>query len=123
MESFRLIVMDKVFIKNLQVEAVIGIFEWEREVKQIITIDLEMDFNNANSSNLDDIKNTLDYKKVGKRVIGLVESSNYKLVETLAERIAELVLKEFPVESLALSVSKPGALRGSDSVGIRIIRP
>tara|TARA_Y100001970_G_scaffold288855_1_gene417331 strand:- start:14575 stop:14946 length:372 start_codon:yes stop_codon:yes gene_type:complete len=123
MESFRLIVMDKVFIKNLQVEAVIGIFEWEREVKQIISIDLEMDFNNANSSNLDDIKNTLDYKKVGKRVIGLVESSNYKLVETLAERIAELVLKEFPVESLALSVSKPGALRGSDSVGIRIIRP
>tara|TARA_B100000700_G_scaffold326055_1_gene436516 strand:- start:14573 stop:14920 length:348 start_codon:yes stop_codon:yes gene_type:complete len=115
--------MDKVFIKNLQVEAVIGIFEWEREVKQIISIDLEMDFNNANSSNLDDIKNTLDYKKVGKRVIGLVESSNYKLVETLAERIAELVLKEFPVESLALSVSKPGALRGSDSVGIRIIRP
>ena len=123
MESFRLIVMDKVFIKNLQVEAVIGIFEWEREVKQIISIDLEMDFNNANSSNLHDIKNTLDYKKVGKRVIGLVESSNYKLVETLAERIAELVLKEFPVESLALSVSKPGALRGSDSVGIRIIRP
>ena len=115
--------MDKVFIKNLQVETIIGIFNWEREVRQVVSIDLEMEFDNKKAAKSDDIKDALDYKKIGKRVSGYVKKSKYKLVERLAEQIAKIVLKEFPVSSLILSVTKPGALRGSESVGIRITRP
>ena len=115
--------MDKVFIKNLQVETIIGIFEWEREVRQVVSIDLEMEFDNKKAAKSDDIKDALDYKKIGKRVSGYVERSKHKLVERLAEQIAKIVLKVFPVSNLTLSVTKPGALRGSESVGIKITRP
>ena len=115
--------MDKVLIKNLQVETIIGIFNWEREVRQVVSIDLEMEFDNKVAAKSDDIENALDYKKIGKRVSSYVERSKFKLVERLAEQIAKLVLKEFPVASLKVSVTKPGALRGSESVGISITRP
>ena len=115
--------MDKVLINNLQVETIIGIFDWEREVKQVVSIDLEMEFDNKKAAKSDDIKDTLDYKKVGKRITAFVEKSKYKLVERLAEQIAKLVLKEFPVSSVTVSLMKPGAMRGSESVGIRITRP
>ena len=103
--------------------AIIGIFAWEREVKQVISIDLEMEFDNKVAAKSDDIEDALDYKKIGKRVSSYVERSKFKLVERLAEQIAKLVLKEFPVASLKVSVTKPGALRGSESVGISITRP
>ena len=115
--------MDKVFIKNLQVETIIGIFNWEREVRQVVSIDLAMEFDNKKAAKSDDIEDALDYKKIGKRVSSYVERSKFKLVERLAEQIAKLVLKEFPVSSLMVSVTKPGALRGSESVGISITRP
>ena len=115
--------MDKVLIKNLQVETIIGIFNWEREVRQVVSIDLEMEFDNKVAAKSDDIEDALDYKKIGKRVSSYVEISKFKLVERLAEQIAKLVLKEFPVSSLTISVTKPGALRGSESVGISITRP
>ena len=115
--------MDKVFIKNLQVETIIGIFNWEREVRQVVSIDLAMEFDNKKAAKSDDIEDALDYKKIGKRVSSYVERSKFKLVERLAEQIAKLVLKEFPVSSLTISVTKPGALRGSESVGISITRP
>mgnify|MGYP001291090601 FL=1 len=115
--------MDKVFIKNLQVETIIGIFNWEREVRQVVSIDLTMEFDNKKAAKSDDIDDALDYKKIGKRVSSYVERSKFKLVERLAEQIAKLVLKEFPVSSLMVSVTKPGALRGSESVGISITRP
>tara|TARA_A100001037_G_scaffold158526_1_gene142976 strand:- start:7 stop:354 length:348 start_codon:yes stop_codon:yes gene_type:complete len=115
--------MDKVLIKNLQVETIIGIFNWEREVRQVVSIDLEMEFDNKVAAKSDDIEDALDYKKIGKRVSSYVERSKFKLVERLAEQIAKLILKEFPVSSLTVSVTKPGALRGSESVGISITRP
>ena len=115
--------MDKVLISNLQVETIIGIFDWEREVKQVVSIDLEMEFDNKKAAKSDDIKDALDYKKVGKRITTFVKKSKYKLVERLAEQIAKLVLKEFPVSSVTVSLMKPGAMRGSESVGIRITRP
>ena len=115
--------MDKVFIKDLKVETIIGIFEWEREVKQIISVDIEMDFDNKKAARSDDIKDALDYKKVGKRVVAFIEGSKVKLVESLAEKVAKIILKEFPVSKLVLTLSKPGALRGSESVGISITRP
>ena len=115
--------MDKVLIKNLQVETIIGIFIWEREVRQVVSIDLEMEFDNKVAAKSDDIEDALDYKKIGKRVSSYVERSKFKLVERLHEQIAKLVLKEFPVSSLTISLTKPGALRGSESVGISITRP
>ena len=115
--------MDKVYIKNLEVEAIIGIFQWEREVKQIISVDIEMDFDNKKAASTDDIRDALDYKKVGKRVSAYIQGSKAKLVESLAEKVAKIILKEFPVARLVLTLNKPGALRGSESVGISITRP
>ena len=115
--------MDKVYIKNLKVEAIIGIFEWEREVKQIISVDIEMDFDNKKAARSDDIEDALDYKKVGKRVSAFIQGSKAKLVESRAEKVAKIILQEFPVSRLILTLSKPGALRGSESVGISITRP
>tara|TARA_X000000368_G_scaffold379639_1_gene334866 strand:- start:4904 stop:5251 length:348 start_codon:yes stop_codon:yes gene_type:complete len=115
--------MDKVFIKNLEVEAVIGIFQWEREVKQLISIDIEMEFDNKSAAKSDDIKDALNYKLVGKRVTAFIKKSKYQLVETLAEKISQVILTEFPISKVKITVSKPGAMRGSDSVGVSIVRP
>ena len=95
----------------------------EKVGTQVIPEVLKMEFDNKKAAKSDDIKDALDYKKVGKRITAFVEKSKYKLVERLAEQIAKLVLKEFPVSSVIISVLKPGAMRGSESVGIRITRP
>ena len=114
--------MDKIFINDLQVETVIGIFDWEREIKQTISINLEMEFDISKAAKSDDINDSLDYKKVTKRIISLCEKANSYLVENLIEKIAQVVLKEFPVSKVTVSLEKPGALRGSKSVGIKITR-
>tara|TARA_Y100000746_G_scaffold164453_1_gene141819 strand:+ start:329 stop:676 length:348 start_codon:yes stop_codon:yes gene_type:complete len=115
--------MDKVFIKNLEVEAIIGIFQWEREVRQLISVDIEMDFHNKTAAKSDSIEDALNYKLVGKRVSKYIKGSKFKLVESLAENISKIILKEFPVSKVKITLSKPGAMRGSDTVGISIIRP
>lgn len=114
--------MDKIFINDLQVETVIGIFDWEREIKQTISINLEMEFDISKAAKSDDINDSLDYKKVSKRIISLCENADSYLVENLIEKIAQVVLKEFPVSKVTVSLEKPGALRGSKSVGIKITR-
>ncbi len=114
--------MDKIFINDLQVETVIGIFDWEREIKQTISINLEMEFDISKAAKSDDINDSLDYKKVSKRIISLCEKADSYLVENLIEKIAQVVLKEFPVSKVTVSLEKPGALRGSKSVGITITR-
>lgn len=114
--------MDRVFIENLTVETVIGIFDWEREIRQTVALDLEMAFDIRRAAASDRIEDTLDYKAVAKRLIRFVEQSEFQLVETLAERCAEIVLNEFPVEWLRLKLSKPGAVRGSSAVGVIIER-
>ena len=115
--------MDKVFIKGLEVEGIIGIFQWEREVRQVISVDIEMEFDNKKAAESDSIEDALNYKKVGKRVTAFIQKSKFKLVESLAENIAKIILKEFPIEKVKVTLSKPGALRGSDSVAIIIERP
>ena len=115
--------MDKVFIKDLEVEAVIGVYNWEREVKQLISINLEMNFNTKKAGRSDRIEDALNYKKISKAIIELTESSKSKLIESLAQKIAKAVLSEFPVSSVIVTVEKPGALRGSKSVGVTIKRP
>ena len=115
--------MDKVFIRGLEIEGIIGIFQWEREVKQIISVDIEMDFDNKRAAKSDSIEDALNYKLVGKRITSFVKNSKFQLVETLAENISKIILQEFPVTNVRVTLSKPGALRGSDSVGISIKRP
>ena len=113
---------DRVFIENLTIETVIGIFDWEREIRQTVSIDLEMDHDVAAAAATDRIEDALDYKAVAKRLIRFVEQSEFQLVETLAERCAQIVLDEFPVKRLKLKLGKPGAVRGSSSVGVIIER-
>ena len=114
--------MDRVFIEDLKVQTVIGIFDWEREIKQTVSLDLEMEFDIRKSAKSDAIEDTLDYKSVSKRLIHFVESSEFQLVEALAEHCANIVLSEFPVTWVQLKLSKPGAVRGSSAVGVIIER-
>jgi len=114
--------MDKVFIENLEIETIIGIFGWEREVKQIVRISLEMSFDISKAGKSDKIDDALDYKKIGKSIVNLVENSSFFLVEKMAEEIASLVLTNEQIEEIKLRVEKPGALRGSKSVGVEILR-
>jgi dihydroneopterin aldolase len=114
--------MDIVFINELRIETIIGIYDWERKVKQTISLDLEMGADIRKSAATDAIEDTLNYKAVAKRLIAFVEDSEYLLVETLAEKITEIVLSEFSVPWLKLTVRKPGAVRGSRDVGVIIER-
>lgn len=114
--------MDIVYINDLRVDTVIGIFEWERRIRQTISLDLEMAFDVRKAAASDRIEDALDYKAVGKRVIAHVQASEAQLVERLAEEIAQLVMTEFPVPWLRLRLSKPGALRGAKCVGLVIER-
>jgi 7,8-dihydroneopterin aldolase/epimerase/oxygenase len=114
--------LDKIFLRSLSAEAVIGIFDWEREVRQRVDIDLEMSFDLRAAAKSDSIDDTLNYKSVAKRVLAFVEESRFQLVETLAERIAGLVLADFPVSKVRVTVHKPGAIRHSKDVGVIIER-
>jgi dihydroneopterin aldolase len=114
--------MDRVFIEALEIETVIGIYDWERKIRQPLLFDLEMEFDNRVPAASDAIVDTLDYKAVSKRLIAFVSASEFGLVETLAERCTELILAEFPVAALRLKLSKPGAVRGARAVGVIIER-
>jgi dihydroneopterin aldolase len=114
--------MDKIFLTALTTEAVIGIFDWEREVKQAISLDLVMSADIRRAAKTDSIHDTLNYKAVAKRVLAFVQDSRYQLVETLAEEVARLILTEFPVEWVSVTLHKPGAIRHSKDVGVMIER-
>jgi 7,8-dihydroneopterin aldolase/epimerase/oxygenase len=114
--------MDKVFIEGLEIETLIGIYDWERRIRQPLVFDLEMAFDNRKPAATDDIADTLNYKDVSKRLIDFVSQSEYQLVETLAERCADIVLREFGVAHVRLKLSKPGAVRGAKAVGVVIER-
>ena len=114
--------MDIVYLRDLKIETVIGIFDWERQIKQTVVLDIDMATDVAAAAATDNIENALDYKAVTKRVIQFVESSDFQLVETLAERIAELLRNEFEIPWLRLTVNKKGALRGARDVGVIIER-
>lgn len=114
--------MDKVFIEDLRIETIIGIYDWERTTRQVVALDLEMAFDNTRPAASDRIDDTLNYKAVAKRLIEFVESSRFELVETLAERCADIIRTEFGVRWLRLKLSKPGAVTGSRAVGVVIER-
>lgn len=114
--------MDKIFLKELTTEAVIGIFDWEREVKQTIAIDLEMSADIRRAARTDSIHDTLNYKAVAKRVLAFAQETRFQLVETLSEEVARLILTEFPVDWVRVTLHKPGAIRHSRDVGVTIER-
>ena len=114
--------MDKIFLQDLRVDTVIGIWDWERKIRQTVAIDLEMSANIRKAAATDSVEDTLNYKSVAKRVQAFVQESSFQLVETLAEKIAGLILEEFDVDWVQVRVNKPGAIRGSKGVGILIER-
>lgn len=114
--------MDIVYIRDLRVETVIGIFDWEREVRQWVSLDLEMAADIRPAAASDDIRDALDYKAISKRLIQLLRDSECQLIETLAESVALVVMQEFGVPWLRLRISKPDALRRAQDVGLLIER-
>ena len=114
--------MDKIFLDELKVETIIGIWDWERKIRQTVVIDLEMSADIAKAAATDDVADTLNYKSVAKRLQQFVGESSFQLVETLAERIASIVRDEFGVAWVKVTVHKPGAIRGSRDVGVIIER-
>ena len=114
--------MDIVYIRDLTIDTIIGINDWEREVRQTVSLDLEMSTDIRRAADSDDIADTIDYKGVAKRLIAFVEGTEFLLVETMAERVSDIIREEFGVTWLRLRVSKPGAVTGATDVGVVIER-
>lgn len=114
--------MDIVYINDLKIDTIIGIYDWEREVRQTISLDLEMGTDIRQAAATDDIQYALNYKAVSKRLIEFIEGSEFLLVETMAEQVSEIIRQEFKVPWLRLRIGKPGAIRGARDVGVVIER-
>jgi 7,8-dihydroneopterin aldolase/epimerase/oxygenase len=114
--------MDKIFLSSLAVECIVGIWDWERRVKQTVIIDVEMATDIRKAAASDHIDDTLDYKRVAKRLLSFVGESQFQLVETLTDRIAQLIVTEFGVSWVKVRLNKRGAIRGARDVGIEIER-
>ena len=114
--------MDKIFIHALKTETIVGIFDWERQVKQTVVMDIEFSADIRKAALSDSIEDTLNYKRVAKRVLAFVDESSFHLVETLAEHVAMLILDEFGVGWVRIVLSKPGAIRSSRDVGVMLER-
>ena len=114
--------MDIIFLGGLEIKTIIGIYDWERETKQTVALDIEMGFDIKKAAKSDDISDTLDYKAVSKRIISFVETSNFFLVEKLIEEIAAIIRTEFNVPWVKIILNKKGAISGASDVGIIIER-
>ena len=108
----------RIHIKNLRLRTLIGIFDWEREHKQDVVVNVRIDFDGATAAASDQIKDTVDYKTITKRIIGLVEAAEFYLVERLADRILQLIMDDQKVQRAEVEVDKPQALRFADSVSV-----
>jgi dihydroneopterin aldolase len=113
---------DRIFLHGLTTECIIGFIDWERRVKQSVVLDIELPVDCRRAALSDDVADTLDYKKVAKRVLSFVEASEFQLVETLAHRLALVVLGEFALPWVRITLNKPGAIRHSRDVGVVIER-
>lgn len=114
--------MDIIYIRDLKIDTVIGVFDWERQITQTISFDIDMATDIRKAAASDDLADTLDYKAVSKRLIDYVGESDFQLVETLAERVCEIIINEFGVSWVRLRLNKKGALRGANDVGVLIER-
>jgi len=113
---------DRIFLHGLSADCIIGFIDWERRVRQTVVVDLEMPVDCSRAAASDEVVDTLDYKKVAKRALEFIGASEFKLVETLAHRLALVILEEFGVEWVRISLNKPGAIRNSRDVGVVIER-
>ena len=113
---------DTIFLRDLRVETTVGLWDWERKIRQTVSIDLEMGADIRKAAATDSIDDTLNYKSVAKRVQQFVSDSEFLLVETMAEKIAETILAEFDMPWIDVRVNKPGAIRGARDVGVHIRR-
>jgi dihydroneopterin aldolase len=113
---------DRLFLRGLQCECVIGFIDWERRVRQTVVVDLEFPADCARAAASDAVAETIDYKQVAKRVLAFVSDSQFQLIESLAHQLALLLLAEFPLAWVRLTLSKPGAIRHSRDVGVSIER-
>jgi dihydroneopterin aldolase len=113
---------DRIFLRELAVECVIGFLDWERLVKQTVYLDIEVPVDCRRAARSDDVAHTLDYKRLSKVVLAFVGASEFKLVETLADRTAQLILTEFDIPWVKLTINKRGAIRASRDVGVCIER-
>lgn len=114
--------MDKIFLNDLKIDTIIGIYDWERETKQTLTFDLEMDWDIRQAAQSDDINDTLDYGEIANTIVEFVEASSYQLIETLAEDLCKLLLNKFTMPCIKLTLSKPVALHGQNTARIVIER-
>lgn len=114
--------MDKIFLNNLHIDTIIGIYDWERETRQTLRFDFEFEWDISEAAKTDDIEHTLDYGTVAQRVVAFVSASRYLLIEKLAEEVAQLLLTEFPIPKLTLTLSKPVQLHGQNQAQIQITR-
>ena len=114
--------MDIVYIRELRADTVIGVYDWERRIRQTVVLDLEMAADIRRAASTDDLADTLNYAAVAERVLAFVESSEFELIEAMAEQVAAIVLAEFPVPWLRLRLCKPGAVARARDVGVLIER-
>ena len=114
--------MDTVFVKDLRFKTIVGIWDWERQMPQTVSIDLEMGWDNTVPAQSEDLSDALDYKSVSKRVKAFVQEKKFQLVEAAAEGIAAMVMKEFGVPWIRVAIHKPFAVTGSKSVGVVVER-
>lgn len=113
---------DTIFLKELEVDCIIGVNDWERMVKQTVSIDYEIPCDIRPAAETDDIDEAIDYKSISKWIIDFVEDSDFYLLEALAESIAIGCLDRFDLPEISLTVRKPGAVRHSQTVGVSITR-
>ena len=114
--------MDTVYIEGLKTDAVIGVYDWERSIRQTLVLDLELASDNRAAAATDGIADAVDYDAISKRILAYVQASEFELIETLAERVADIVLSEFNIPWLRLKLSKPGAVAEAKDVGVIIER-
>ncbi|GGI69712.1 dihydroneopterin aldolase [Shewanella gelidii] len=114
--------MDKVLVRELRIDTVIGVYEWEKKIKQTLLIDLDMAWDNQRAAGGDQYEHALCYETVSNRLIALITEQPIELIETVAEMIATCVLAEFQVPWVKVKVMKPGAVKQAAAVGVEIER-
>ncbi|WP_199609428.1 dihydroneopterin aldolase [Flocculibacter collagenilyticus] len=114
--------MDKVFITQLKTDTTIGVYDWEKKIKQSLYFDIEMLTDTSVAAKNDDIKAAVNYAEVSEKVTKYVESRAFELIETVCEQLAQLILTSFNVQQVTIKVDKPGAVENAQSVGVEITR-
>ena len=115
-------IMDTVFIRGLKAKAVIGVFDWEKQIRQNLVLDLDLRADVAHAAASDALENAVDYKAISQRVVEFVEDSQFQLVESMAEAVASIIREEFAVSWVRVRIAKPFAVRTAQEVGVVIER-